>query len=127
MASIPFSPLNDFSLLVNLAKVNPVTGAIEPLTTGAVDHFMSNGNDPATAAAADPSLAGTATYTGVIDATTQAGIWLIQYDAAALTAALLATQFGGTAKAYLIIKQTGGFWTYIDLKYVDRRKGTVVV
>jgi hypothetical protein len=126
MASIPFSPLNDLSILVHLAKVNPSTGVIEPLITGAVDHFMSNGNDPATAAPADGTLVGSAVYTGTIDATTQAGIWLIQYDAAVLTAALLAASFGGTAKAYLIIKQAGGFWTYIDLKYVDRRKGSVV-
>lgn len=126
MASIPFSPLNDLSLLVNLAKVNPVSGAVEPLITGTVDHFISNGNDPATAVPADGTLVGTAVYTGVVDPLTNAGKWLIQYDAAVFTAALLAAKFAGAAKAYLIIKQTGGFWTYIDLKYVDRRKGTVV-
>jgi hypothetical protein len=125
MAAINLFPLNDLSIVVNLAKVNPVTAAIEPLTGGTVDHFISTSTDPATAAPADGTLVGSAVYTGVVDPTTQAGRWLVQYDAAVLTPALLATQFA-TLAPYLILKQAGGFWAYIPLKYVATRKGTVV-
>lgn len=125
MAAINLYPLNDLSITVMLAKVNPVTAAIEPLIGGTVDHFLSTSTDPAVAAPADGTFVGTAVDTGITDPVTQARKWLVQYDAAVLTPALLATKFA-TLAPYLILKQAGGFWAYIPLKYLNTRKGTVV-
>lgn len=127
--AIELPPWNDKPLLVYLSKVNSSTGAVEPLTTGTIDHFIGTSSDPAVAGPADPAFVGTATYTGqtALDPDTQtlSGVWLVQYDATIFTPALLASLFAN-AQPILILKQTGGFWAYIPLKYVDRRKGTVV-
>lgn len=108
-------PLNDLSLLVTLKYVDSA-GAIQPLTTGVVSHFLATTNTP-TATQADATLQGTATHINN-------GQWLIQYDAAVLTAALLATLFASQTP-YLIVQQPNGVRGYVTLTYVPSRPITV--
>ena len=116
MADINISPLNDLSIIVILKGVDPATGKAIQLTTGTVTHFIATSNTP-TATAADAALSGVATHVG-------SGKWLISYDAAVLTAALLDTLFASVTP-YLIIQQPNEFRVYVPLVYLASRSGTV--
>lgn len=109
-------PLNDFNVTVTLKYVDN-TGAILPLTTGVTSFFLATTNAP-TATTADATLAGTAVHIG-------AGVWLIQIDAAVLTAALLATLFA-TLPPQLIVQQPNGVRGYATLAYVPSRPMTIL-
>lgn len=115
-SNIGLYPLNDLVLEVKLTKVNTTTGATEPLTTGTVTAFIANANTP-TATAADPTLTGTCTHVG-------SGRWIIEFDAAILTAALLASLFA-SATPYCIVQVTNGTRTYIELVYAASRAATI--
>lgn len=120
MATVPtptLYPLNDFSLLLPLKMVNATTGKVEKVITGTVTFFIATSNTP-TAVAADGTLAGSATHVG-------SGNWLIQLDAAALTAVLLATLFASTPPVLIVI-QPNGFRVYLPLLYAASRPAILV-
>lgn len=117
MATLPdLVPLNDWAATVTLKDVGS-DGRPVPLETGTVTVFLAIANTP-TATAADPSLSVAATYTGA------GGKWLIQFDGATLTAALLATHFASTPP-YLIIVQLGSIRTYATLTYAASRAAVI--
>ena len=115
-------PLNDLYFLVTLSQVSSTTGEVSALTTGSPTCFLATSNSP-TATAADATLAGTITHVGTAAAGNQ-GTWLVSFDAAALTAALLATHFA-TVTPYCIINLTGGIRVYVELAYSASRTATV--
>ena len=123
MAVIPgLYPLNDLYLTVQLQQVSSTTGEVSALTTGSPTCFLATANTPA-ATAADPTLAGTITHVGTA-AAGNLGTWLVTFDAAALTAALLNTHFASVTP-YCIINLTGGIRVYIQLAYAASRPATV--
>lgn len=109
-------PLNPFVVKTALRTVHPVTGVETRLTTGTVTAFLSTDNGP-TATAADPSLSVSATHIGN-------GVWLIAFDAAVLTPALLDPLFSATTP-YLIVQQPGGIRVYAPVTYVPARPALV--
>lgn len=108
-------PLNDLVLEVKLTKVNTTTGAVEPLTTGTVSAFLAT--SPTATSGIDASLVGTCTHIG-------SGRWIIEFDAAILTAALLATHFASNTP-YCIISVLNGTKTYVQLVYATSRAATI--
>jgi hypothetical protein len=115
MSTLYLYPLNDFSVKIPLKDVD-ASGNIVPLTTGTVTAFFATSNSP-TATTADGTLTTTATHIG-------GGKWLVQFDAAVLTAALLATLFASTLP-YLIVQKPSGVRVYFDVIYAASRQGTV--
>lgn len=121
MATVPtpiIYPLNDFSFIVPLKDVDPATGKVVKLTSGAVTFFLSVTDDPATATAADAAFAGSATHVGN-------GNWLIQLDAAALTVAKMETAFAA-APPFLIIQKPSGFLVNLPLAYQKKKKAVLI-
>ena len=118
MAAYPMTihALNDFAVKAKLRTMNPTTGVIGPLTSGTVTAFLSTTNTAA-ATAADAALSMTPTHMGD-------GVWLIFFDAAVLTTALLDTHFASTPP-YLIVQQTGELRAYALLSYVAARPAMV--
>lgn len=108
--------LNDFFAKVALRQVDASTGVETALTTGTVTAFLATGYGP-TATAADPALSVSATHLGK-------GVWLIAFDAAVLTTALLDPLFGSTP-AYLIVQQPGGLRVYTPVTYATTRPALV--
>jgi hypothetical protein len=109
-------PLNDLAFLVTLYTINPTTAAKEKITSGTVTAFLAAANTP-TATAADPTLTGTVAYVSA------KGRWLVTFDGAALTAALLASSFG-SATPYLIVEKAGDVRIAIELAYTATRSIT---
>jgi hypothetical protein len=108
--------LNDFFVKTKLFAGNPTTGAVTPLTAGTVTAFLATSNT-ASATAADPALSMSPTHLGD-------GVWLIFFDAAVLTTALLDPLFGSTPP-YLIIQQPGGLRVYAPVTYTTARPALV--
>ncbi len=106
-------PLNDLGLFVKLKDINATTGVVTPLTTGTVTAFLATTNTPA-ATAADPSLSVSATHISN-------GKWLVFFDAAVLTASLLATHFASNTP-YLIMEYANGFRVYHEMAYSASRE-----
>jgi hypothetical protein len=99
-------PLNDLALLATLKTVSQTTGKAVTLTSGTVTAFL-----------ADATLTATVTYLSSVSK------WLIEFDGAALTAALLNTHFAA-ATPYLIIQSTGNLRTASALAYSATRTVT---
>lgn len=114
MAASPITlyPLNDFFAKARLRSVNPATGVETPLTSGTVTAFLATSSGP-TATAADPALSMSPVH--LVD-----GVWLIFFDAAVLTTALLDPLFG-TSAPYLIVQQPGGVRVYTPVTYTTAR------
>jgi hypothetical protein len=93
-------PLNDLALLATLKTVSQTTGKAVTLTSGTVTAFLA-----------------TVTYLSSVSK------WLIEFDGAALTAALLNTHFAA-ATPYLIIQSTGNLRTASALAYSATRTVT---
>ena len=102
-------PLNDLVFVVTLKEVTSA-GQVANAVDGVVTVFLATTNLP-TAIAADPSLTGTATYTGT------GGRWLVQFEAAVLDPALLATLFGAGGTPYVILQRVGSARVFIELEY----------
>lgn len=111
-------PLNDFSFIVPLKDVDPADGKVKPLLTGTVTFFLSVTDDPATAVAADPAFAGSATHVGK-------GNWLIQLDAAVMTVAKMETAFAA-APPFLMIQKPSGFLVNLPLAYQKKKKAVLI-
>jgi hypothetical protein len=109
-------PLNDFAVKAKLKTMDPATGEVGPLLAGTVTGFLATSNG-ATATAADPSLSVSAVHTGD-------GIWLVSFDAAALTPTLLDGLFASTPP-YLIVQQPGGIRVAAPVTYAASRPATV--
>ena len=109
------NPLNDLNLKVHLDEID-ATGALVPVTSGTVTAFLATSKD-STAVAADPSLSVAAVYLS-------AGDWLVTFDAAILTSALLAAKFA-SATPYCVVAAPGRVRVYIPLVYGDARLATV--
>lgn len=108
-------PLNDFCVIVRLQKISPTTGERAPLESGTVTAFLATSSAP-DAAPAHATLEMTPVHLGN-------GKWLVFFDAAVLTAALLAAQFG-SATPYLIVQETYGIRTFATLAYSASREGS---
>ena len=109
--SIPnLHPKCDLALLVTLKQVN-AAGALVPLESGAVTVFVAT-SSASTATAADPTLTGTATYTGA------GGKWLCTVDASVLTSTLLASLFAATTPWFIVWAQDANRIA-IELAYLD--------
>lgn len=106
--SIKLHPLNDLAYVATVKTVT-AAGALAPLETGTASCFLATSESP-TATAADASLVGTATYTGVN------GKWLVAYDAAALTPSLLASLFAAVTP-HSILTFTDGIRVATPLVY----------
>lgn len=116
MANRPLSPLNDFDRTVLIEEVN-ASGVVVPVVDtsgGAIVGFLSTGKEP-TAVAAHASLSVAGTYIGGANGY-DAGTWLFQIDASALTAALIDTNFA-TNVPYFIVQRSNGKRRYEKLKY----------
>lgn len=113
---ITLSPLNDFAAKVKLKQVDSATGAVSPLTTGTVTAFFATSILP-TATAAHASLSTSATHIGD-------GVWLVLFDAAILTPALLDGLFTSTPPV-LIAQQVGGMRVWAPVTYLAARPATV--
>lgn len=116
MADRPLSPLNDFDRTVLIEEVNS-SGVVVPVTSiagGAIVGFLAAGKEPS-AIAADASWNVNGVYIGGANGF-DAGVWLFQIDASALTAALLDSEFA-TAVPYFIVQRTNGKRRYEKLKY----------
>jgi hypothetical protein len=109
-------PLNDLALLATLKTVSQTTGKAVTLTSGTVTAFLATSSGPS-ATAADATLTATVTYLSSVSK------WLIEFDGAALTAALLNTHFAA-ATPYLIIQSTGNLRTASALAYSATRTVT---
>jgi hypothetical protein len=121
MTTFNLYPLNDFAVRVTLKDIDttpgsPTFGKSIPLTSGSVTAFLATSNAP-TAAAADPSLTMSPTHIAN-------GVWLVSFDAAVLTAALLATLFAATLP-FLIVQKPSGVRVYYDVVYQASRQGTI--
>lgn len=121
MTTFNLFPLNDFAVRVTLKDIDtnpasPTFGKSIPLTTGTVTAFLATSNDP-TATAADGTLTMSPTHIAN-------GVWLVSFDAALLTAALLNTLFSATLP-YLIVQKPSGVRVYFDVIYQASRQGTV--
>ena len=115
--SIPsLYPLNDLAFLVTLKIADPVTGAMAPLETGTVTAFLATSDAP-DAVAADGTLVATVVYTG------RHGKWLVSFDAAILTVALLASKFTA-ATPYCIVQAPSAVRFAIELAYDTTRSVT---
>lgn len=106
------SPLNDLTFLVELLVADPDTAAMVPLTTGAATTRII-ATPEIDAAAADPTLVGTATCVTTGD---DAGRWRVSYDAASLTPSLLAGLFVD-ATPYVLLAHEQGICRPIELQY----------
>jgi hypothetical protein len=116
--SIYLTPLRDLTLEV-VAKNYVASGtsiAQTPITSGAMSAFLATSNSP-TASAADASLVGTCTHVGT-------GHWLVTFDAAILTASLLATHFAA-ATPYCIVQIPSEFRDYVTLTYRASAPATI--
>jgi len=107
--SIPIlAPLNDCAFVVQIKKVNSA-GTMVALDAGSGTAFIAD-NDAPTATSIDNTLEVTPTYTGAN------GKWLVEFDAALLLPALLASAFA-TATPYCIIQFTNGVRIAVELHY----------
>lgn len=122
MATNALSPLNDLVVTTVIRGPNATTGTYEAVTTGTVTGFLAT-SDAADATTADASWQVTGTYVGGNDdgngGTYDAGTWLFHIDAAALTAALLATHFA-TATPWFIVTRANAMRRTMRLRYVSR-------
>lgn len=110
------SPLNDFSIIVNVQMRDDTTAALAPVTTGTMTGFIAASNAAdATAYDAGWSVAGR--YVGASGGDLVAGDWYFAIDAAALTVALCRAAFGAGAVPYFIAQKTNGFRRYVKCKY----------
>lgn len=116
-------PLNDFVRTVLLENVDAVTGVVTPITSGTIYGFLAISNAP-TASEADGTLIVPGVYIGGANGY-EAGTWLFQIDAAALTAALLASLFSATVPPYFIVKKANDVRVYEKLKYTASRAATI--
>lgn len=116
MAAIPLYALNDLAIKTKLKVINPTTGVVSPLTSGTVTAFLATTNT-ASAVAAAPALTMSPTHLG-------GGVWLIFFDGAVLTTALLDPIFGSVAP-YLIVQQPGDVRVYAALSYATTRPALV--
>jgi hypothetical protein len=106
------SPLNDLAFLATIRVVN-ASGSLTALETGSPTAFLALSDSP-TATAADVSLVTTPTYTGA------GGKWLVSFDAAVLTPALLASLFGSVTP-YVIISFPGAIRVAVQCAYLASR------
>jgi hypothetical protein len=118
--SIALYPLNDLSVSVPIANVN-ASGVAVPVTVATITAFLATSNDPA-ATAADPTFVVTPVYTGTTVPVPggTAGVWLVQFDAAANfgNPALIDSLFRATPP-WLIVQTTGGIRIAIPLSYTS--------
>lgn len=99
---------NDKILKVRLKDVAEGSLTETPLTTGTVTAWIASTPD---GDAADPSLVGACEH--VSD-----GNWRVAFDASMLDRTVLDGLFAATPSAcYCVVKQPGGFRTYIPLTY----------
>ena len=117
MSDIPIYPGNDFASLVGFKGVNTTTGRPEMLETGTATAFLATSGSP-TATAADPTLSISLTHISH-------GRWLVLFDAALLTAALMASLFGLT-QPWLIAIHSSGVRTAVPLTYTATRLAEVL-
>lgn len=116
MADRPLSPLNDFDRTVLIEEVN-TSGVVVPvvdISGGAIIGFLAAGKEP-TAATVTAAFSVSGVYIGGANGY-DAGTWLFQIDASALTAALL-DQYFASATPYFIVQRTNGKRRYEKLKY----------
>lgn len=114
--SIPISPLNDLALIVKLYNIDPVTGAKTPLSGGSAVAFLAISNLP-TAVTVDNTLS-------LVPVDLTGGKWLVSFDGAILTAAILALHFVATPP-FLIIQHNSGVRVYVPLVYEPARAAVI--
>ena len=114
--SIPvLYPTNDFAMIATLRVPNSA-GVLVALETGTPSAFLAVSDSP-TATAADATLVMTPTYTG------QGGKWLVAFDAAVLTPALLASLFASVTP-YIIIAFLNASRVAVECAYLPSKKVT---
>lgn len=121
MAEIKLHPLNKLAFIATLTDVDPATGDVEPLTTGAASAFLATSDLP-TATAADPSLVASL----VVHTANPAGDWLVVFDADDLDPTLLASLFGGVDdEAFAIVVVDDNVRAVVPLTYEATRTARV--
>lgn len=118
MSTIYLTPLRDLKIEIvakNYVIANSKVSQAA-ITTGTMSAFLATSNGP-TATAADASLVGTCTHAGT-------GHWLVEFDAAILTASLLATHFA-SATPYCIVSIPNEFRDYVTLTYRSSAPATI--
>lgn len=107
-------PLNDFTVKAKLKTI--VNGVAVPLTSGTVTAFLATSSGPA-ATAADAALTMSPAHLGN-------GEWLITFDAAVLTTALLDPLFAATPP-FLIVQKPGDVRAYAPVVYATARPAMI--
>lgn len=130
MASDALYPDNDFNQKALLRQVNPLTGDDEPLTTGTLVGFISEGHE-SDDVAAESSWQVNGTYVGNEDDEdgNSCGAWIFNVDGANLTLDLLESHFGadGTGtrnRAFFVVKKEGDVRVYKQLRYFSSRRAS---
>lgn len=115
MTEFGLYPLNDFAVKVRFNRIDPSSGARTALTTGVASAFLAISDAP-TALPADETLQMTPTRIG------STVWWLVFFDAAVLTPALLSSLFGSTPP-YLIVQHADGIRVAKQLTYAPTKYG----
>jgi len=123
-------PLNDLSVAMGPFETVTTLGVHTPITAGTISGFLATTDAP-DAIAADATLAvANLSYIGGQpkgDGTNwAAGWWLIQFDAAVLTAALLNTLFAARGEAFIHAISAGNVRVVVRVEYRASRYSVMV-
>jgi hypothetical protein len=117
VAAIPFYPLNDLAFTIALLTVESPDPTVIPLEGATVTGFFSNSDGSDGTA---PAVVATPIAVTVVESTT-AGTYLVTVDASALTLEACETNFGAGEAAFIILVQTSGIKTAVEMEYNKSR------